>query len=111
MTTEYYDDPHWPTVKKLTDYLESIKAPPRMILDARQGRFHDFLSEFATPLVDLYKRAYQHGLRELMEKVKEGEFDAEPAEGEYYFNDTEEGRAIMSELPPKMRKEMFGIDW
>ena len=110
MSEDYYNNPNWPTIKKLVDYLEGIHAPPRMIIDAREGRFHDFLSKFATPEIDLYQRARQHGLYELCEKIKEGEFDAIPKESEFFFMKTPEGIAIMNELPPAMRKAMFGID-
>lgn len=62
--------------EKLAAALTEAGAPPRMIVDAQRGRYDDFESESATPIMDLVRDCRAAGLNHIAERAKQGEFDA-----------------------------------
>ena len=65
-----------PTTEKLAQALEEAKAPQVMIDAARRGRYDDFKSESATPIVDLVHDLKNVGLQDLAKRAMCGEFDS-----------------------------------
>lgn len=89
--------PPIPTTEKLAQALAQAGAPGWMIADARAGRYDDFKSQSATPILDLVHEAEAHGLHDLVRRAKAGEFDATTAEAEAWAQ-SPDGRAAFRQL-------------
>lgn len=97
----------WPTVKKLVDALREAKVPGQIIINAKNGDYHDYLTSYATPLQKLVEelRFTALGRRKeivqrheaLVQRVIDGEFDATKEEAELWAA-SEEGQLIFKEL-------------
>jgi hypothetical protein len=102
VTKQIIDHEAWPTVKKLVDALEKSNAPGWMVRKAERGQYHDFLSDSATPILDLVRDCDKtKGLKKFSRRTRAGEFDATHAEGE---------RWAKGQADPETRKilEAFG---
>jgi hypothetical protein len=62
--------------EKLAAALTEAAAPAWMIVEAKCGRYDDFESESATPIMDLVRDCHAAGLNHIAERAKDGEFDA-----------------------------------
>jgi hypothetical protein len=71
-----------PTSEKLALALEKINAPQEMIGAARAGRYDDYKSESATPLLDLIKGLRKIGAYGMITRVINGHFDSTKEEAE-----------------------------
>jgi len=72
-----------PTTEKLAKALEEAEAPAEMIKLAREGRYDKWKSELREPQMTLVNEARQAKLpTEFIERVKDGEFDAQYWEAE-----------------------------
>lgn len=89
------------TTEKLALALEAEGAPTDMIVKAREGYYHDFLSPLAFPETQLLADARLHGLGSIADGVIRGEWDAtkeesddwaKSPEGQETFRDLIEGR-------------------
>lgn len=102
-----------PTTEKLALALEEIGAPKELVTAAREGRYDDFKSESATPLMDLVRdlnaaakrmsffSKMRVNLREFTQRVKDGEFDASSEESqEWASQQTGEMADILNTLTP-----------
>ena len=81
------------TTKKLAVELEKAGAPQDMIQAARDGYYDDYLSDLATPIHQLVKDATKHGLNEIAERAKDGEFDTTKEESQEWFE--KEGKNLI----------------
>ena len=63
--------------EKLAEALTQAGASPAMIDDAKRGRYDDFESESATPIMDLVRDCRALGLNKLAIRAMNGDFDAE----------------------------------
>lgn len=81
----------------LTEVLENAKAPAFMIRRARIGYYDDFKSPISNPIHQLVYDARQHGLIDIAERAKSGEFDAQDWEAEAWTK-TSEGQEMMDRL-------------
>jgi hypothetical protein len=63
--------------QRLATALTDAGAPDSMVQDALMGRYDDFESESATPIIDLVRACTRIGLVDIAERAKDGEFDAE----------------------------------
>jgi hypothetical protein len=70
------------TKDRLAKALREARAPECMVSDALKGRYDDFESPSATPMVLLLQHAQQHGLKDIERRVMAGEFDATTEEAE-----------------------------
>ena len=102
------DQDRQPTTEKLAKALEELKAPKWMIDNARNGVYDDFKSQYAMPLHVLAIAAQSQGLpQSFIDRVIDGEFDAQLWESEKWFQ-SPEGQQVLNELldqRPKDRKE------
>lgn len=75
-----------------------------MIQNAMNGYYSDYDSPLATPCIQLVKDLREMGLTELVNRAKEGEFDATKEESDAWYE--REGKQMIEEsgLP----KELFG---
>ena len=89
------------TAAYLAAALRSAGAPDEMIRRASDGYYHDYLSPLAMPISALVNDATRHGLADITERAKRGDFDATRAEadawaaspeGQETFRDLIEGR-------------------
>lgn len=64
------------TKEKLARAMRTYNAPDKLIADALAGKFDDFESESATPIINLVGECRLLGLNELAERAINGEFDA-----------------------------------
>ena len=62
---------------KLADALTRAGASAEMIADATNGRYADFESESATPIMDLVRDCRTAGLDDIARRAMDGEFDGE----------------------------------
>lgn len=63
--------------ERLTAALTEAGAPEYMVQDARHGRYADFESDRATPIMDLVRDARMLGLDDIAKRAMNGEFDGE----------------------------------
>jgi hypothetical protein len=70
------------TKDRLAKALREARAPECMVSDALKGRYDDFESPSATPIVLLVQHAQQHGLKDIARRAMDGEFDATKEEAE-----------------------------
>lgn len=71
----------------------------RMADAALLGRYDDFASESATPIVDLVAALRKAGREDLAQRAIDGEFDATREEGEEWAA-SPEGQAALRRLQP-----------
>jgi hypothetical protein len=62
---------------RLAQALMEANAPAVMIDDATRGRYADFESDSATPIMDLVRDCRRLGLNEIATRAMDGEFDGE----------------------------------
>ena len=63
---------------ELVEELQKLNRPELAYLmkEALAGEFHDFLNnKYPAPKMALVQKLEQHGLKELVEEVKNGEYD------------------------------------
>lgn len=104
-----------PTSKRLADALRAAGAPALMIERAEKGHYDDYKSQIATPIMCLINDAELTGLGDIAERAKQGEFDAQPWEGDVWARSAE-GKEIFKEffgsLPPaKKTGARFSKHW
>lgn len=89
------------TTEKLARALEELDDPSLypLILRARGGYYHDFLSPLAMPEVQLMNDLRRAGHPAFAARVLDGEFDASPAEIAAW-RASPEGQAVADELMP-----------
>lgn len=92
-----------PTSEKLACALEKAGCPPQMVQAARDGYYDDFKSPLATPQIQLAADLTDLGKGELVERVKDGEFDSSGEESAAWFE--EEGKHL---LPPELAAFISG---
>lgn len=63
--------------ERLANALVDAGAPAEMVADALRGRYGDFQSESATPIMDLVRDCRKAGLDSIAERAMNGEFDGE----------------------------------
>jgi hypothetical protein len=73
------------TTKKLARALEEAKAPAWMVKGALEGRYDDFKSESATPIMDLVRDCRRFGLDEISMRARNGDFDATREESDEWM--------------------------
>jgi hypothetical protein len=81
------------TKEKLANMLKQHDAPIAMIEAARLGRYDDFESLSATPMMDLVRDCKQLNLNEIAEMAMNGEFDGTKEEAEEWYE--REGRHLL----------------
>ena len=64
------------STRKLVAALEAAGARPEMVEAARNGRYHDFMSDLAMPMMELMRDATIAGLATIVKGVLNGDFDA-----------------------------------
>jgi hypothetical protein len=89
-----------PTTEKLAEALSLAGAPKWMIDNANHGLYDDYKSSIATPIYTLVFDAESMGLREIAQRARDGEFDAQTWEADEWATSAE-GRATFAEF---MRK-------
>lgn len=62
--------------EKLAAALIEAGAPEYMVNDARRGRYDDFESSSATPIMDLVRDCRVRGFDDIAKRAMNGEFDA-----------------------------------
>jgi hypothetical protein len=62
--------------EKLAKALTEAGASPAMIEDAKSGRYDDFESDSATPIMDLVRDCRAAGLNDIAKQAMNGAFDA-----------------------------------
>jgi hypothetical protein len=77
--------PSQPTKEKLAVALTTAGAPAAMIQRARDGGYDDYESESATPIVDLVNDACRYGLKDIVQRAMNGEFDGSSEEADAWF--------------------------
>jgi hypothetical protein len=63
--------------EKLTEALMRANAPVEMVKDASRGRYDDFESDSATPIMDLVRDSRAAGLDDIAQRAMNGDFDAD----------------------------------
>lgn len=63
--------------EKLADALTKAGAPEIMVDAAKRGRYGDFESDSATPIMDLVRDCRAAGLDGIAQRAMDGEFDGE----------------------------------
>ena len=74
----------WPTIKLLVSALFQANAPEGMIIRAKAGHYHDFLSDATSPSHLLMRDASDWGLPSIMDGVRDGDFDATKQEADWW---------------------------
>jgi hypothetical protein len=91
---------HIPTTERLARALEAAGAPQDMINMARAGYYDDFKSDHATPIVLLVQDAQAIGLKDIVDRAIDGEFDATKEEGDEWMQSPEGQEVLQSFLGP-----------
>lgn len=86
-----------PTNERLAMALKEARAPEWMVTAAREGRYDDYKSPLAFPIMQLVADCRQYGLTRIIKRAQEGEFDSVKQEADEWAL-TEEGRQILSEF-------------
>jgi len=73
------------TKDRLTQDLEKVGAPTKMIEWARNGFYDDFESPVATPIMRLVEDCEENGLENIALAALNGEYDATKEEAEEWF--------------------------
>jgi len=71
--------------EKLARALEEAHAPAQMVERARAGQYDDFLSDSATPIINLVRDLQLVGLHELANRAMNGEFDGTKEEADAWY--------------------------
>lgn len=74
-----------PATEILAQALRKAEAPQWMVQNAKTGVYDDFKSSLDTPQVQLRIDALSNGLRDIADRVLEGEFDASKEEADRWF--------------------------
>ena len=82
------------TKEKLAKALTEANAPQEMIAAAISGRYDDFESHSATPIVDLVHDCHHAGLTDIADRAMNGDFDATKEESEAWFE--REGKGLLN---------------
>jgi len=90
----------FPSIDRLLQALAACNAPTSMVEAARHGAYHDFVSDSATPILDLARAAQAAGLHGLAHRARNGEFDAPMDEAEAW---AQAQRGEMAEIVASMR--------
>lgn len=88
-----------PTKERLARAMEQAMCPVPLIAAARAGRYDDYESDLAMPLVELVGELRALGQHALAERVVAGEFDGTKEESDAWAA-SPEGRAAFWELLP-----------
>lgn len=81
----------------LLEDLEAVRAPEVMLRKAREGQYNDYLSESATPILDLVRDAIAANLRTIADQAQTGKYDATGEEAQAWFE--REGRDLWKDFP------------
>jgi hypothetical protein len=65
----------------LLEDLEAAKAPSFMLRKATSGQYNDYLSESATPIIDLVRDAAVWNLHDIVDNAMRGKYDGTKEEG------------------------------
>ena len=84
------------TKEKLAKALTEANAPQEMIAAAISGRYDDFESHSATPIVDLVHDCQRANLPDLADRAMNGQFDSSAEEAESWFE--REGKSLLKGL-------------
>lgn len=82
---------------KLLQALRAAKAPQEMIDAALEGRYDDFKSDHATPMVLLVQELRERGLEDIAQRAISGEFDGTKADSDAWAASAE-GKETFAEL-------------
>lgn len=87
------------SAKLVTDLEQKPRSFDRdeLIRAAKRNRFHDFLSQSATPIYDLVGRLQRLGYDDLAQKAMNGEYDATKEEADAWAA-SPEGQRTFAEL-------------
>jgi hypothetical protein len=87
------------STKRLVTALEAEHSPKlaAVLRRAKRNEFNDFLSESATPCIDLVMALEKAGFRALANRARNGEFDATKEESDAWAK-SDEGRLTFAEL-------------
>ena len=91
------------TSDKLADVLVAAGAPADMVIRARAGYYDDYRSRLPTPCIQLVLDATMHGLPEIAERARNGEWDAQKWESDAWAASAE-AQETLAALPVKMRR-------
>lgn len=96
----------WPTCVALAIALEFVGAPAFMVVTARYGGYHDFLSQQAAPELVLLEHARKYGLQTIVDGVMDGKWDATKSESDRWAS-SPDGKQTLGMLlrRPKDRRE------
>jgi len=86
-----------PTTERLAEALSLAGAPKWMIDNANAGLYDDYKSSVAVPIMMLVFDAENQGLREIAQRARDGEFDAEKWEADEWAK-SPDGQATFSEF-------------
>lgn len=86
-----------PTTERLAAALEEERAPKWMVDAARVGRYDDYKSELAFPIMQLVRDSRFYNLTRIVRRAKDGEFDGTRQEADAWAA-SEEGRKIFAEF-------------
>lgn len=81
----------------LVEDLLAAQAPDFMLSKAREGQYNDYLSQSATPIMDLVHDAVEANLRAIADQAQTGKYDATQAEASAWFE--REGRHMWKDDP------------
>lgn len=86
-----------PTRERLAEALEKAGAPDDMVARARAGAYDEYSGTAVFPIVDLVNDAAAAGLKDIVARATNGDFDATQIEADDYWQSTE-GKATMEDL-------------
>jgi len=73
------------TKERLAKALQEAGAPDQMVADAIAGKFDDFESDEALPIVHLVGTCRRYGLMDIASRAMSGEFDATKEEADAWY--------------------------
>jgi hypothetical protein len=85
------------STERLLEDLEAAHAPRFMLRKACEGQYNDYLSNSATPIMDLVRDATAANLRPIVQWAKAGKYDGTKAEADAWFQ--REGRQLFGGPP------------
>ena len=86
-----------PTTEKLAQALKKAGAPAAMIAFAREGKYDDYKSDLANPIMQLVTEARAAGLDDIADRAIGGEFDGQTWEADEWAK-SPEGRATFKQF-------------
>jgi len=84
---------HETSTSVLLKDLQAAKAPSFMIRKAKDGQYNDYLSDSASPILDLVRDAATYNLRDIIEHAKAGKYDGTKEESVEWFE--REGKHLL----------------